>query len=279
MTTLQGSIVSAALALAISCQGRPPSPNVRPLPGPEPPAWGTPAWRLFLTHFTDSLESVDPFEAADTAAARGDFHLLGITAYSLEVPGLPPLWSSFDYPILTFPAGSDAIEGKEHSRYMGVTYAFAADYNSVILSHLGRTASEITRPRSRLRPRSVAGCFNLGWRAPAHAVQTRPLPTVLVLALTPHRLSSPHVDTWQFGDAHLLDHSDSVVALGEWNDNGDLVSTTLWSASGLLHLTFGVLGDSISGRATVEEWGLSEGNVMRTGRVYGSRGTCPSPSR
>ena len=259
---------TCALAIAFGCSHR-RSLDVRPLPGPEPPRWGTPAWRQYLTHVTDSLRTVDPYDAADSAAARGDFHLLAVLGYSLYVPALAGYPQSFDHPVFYFPAGSDAIEGKEHSLYMRVTSAYAEDYNSTILESLHRHPSRFALVKH------VAGCFSLTWQPPNGAAHANPLPTVLVLDSTPHKVSGQHLNTWQFGDASLSYFFDSVAASGEWGGANDSVTTSLWSRSGNNFFLFvGFTNDSLSGRATVLAWGLSKGNVMRTGRVFGSKIDC-----
>ena len=89
---------------------------------------------------TDSLTvySVDASRAqsdADVAAARGDFRLMAIQGYSLDVPGtdLRPDVAQDDYGLRIIEGGTDAYRSDEERRVNEAAYEYATDYNRRIL--------------------------------------------------------------------------------------------------------------------------------------------------
>jgi len=79
--------------------------------------------------------AIDPVREANSAIARGDFHLLAVNGYALIVPGLERDWPKYHHAIYVFQATSDAFEGEDHIRYSGVAYDYAKAYNAVVLAH------------------------------------------------------------------------------------------------------------------------------------------------
>ena len=124
-----------ALAFVAGC-GPSHAQIVRPLPGPEPPPWGTSAWHTYLRRQTDSLVARDPQRDADSAVSRGDLHLLAISGYALIVPGLKRNWASYGHPIYLFRATGDHLEGPDHITYSRAAYDYAKAYNAVVLAHV-----------------------------------------------------------------------------------------------------------------------------------------------
>ena len=110
--------------------------NVHPMPGAEPPQWGSPLWHAYLQRKTDSLLARDPRRDADSAVSRGDLHLLAVNGYALIVPGLDKNWPRYEYPIYVFPATGDHLEGVEHIAYSRAAYDYAKAYNRVVLAHV-----------------------------------------------------------------------------------------------------------------------------------------------
>ena len=107
--------------------------NSQMLPGLTPPAWGTPEWHAFVNRLADSLQAADPRCDAEEAAKRGDFHVLGLLGYDLQVPGLDH-WSKYKPGVYILPATSDAMEGLDHVAYMLVAHQYASEYNQTILA-------------------------------------------------------------------------------------------------------------------------------------------------
>ncbi len=108
------------------------------MPGAEPPKWGSAAWHDYLIRQMDSLRSRDPVADAKSAVARRDFHLLALSGYALNVPGLEREWPKYPHQIYVFRATSDALEGEDHMRYTGIAYDYAKAYNAYVLGQLPR---------------------------------------------------------------------------------------------------------------------------------------------
>jgi len=91
-----------------------------------------------------TVYSVEPATAradADSAARRGDFRLMGLQGYSLDVPGtdLPFDLVQREYGLRIIEGGTDAYRNDEERRINENAYEYATEYNRRILELRPRT--------------------------------------------------------------------------------------------------------------------------------------------
>ena len=135
--TVKMRVLLLASVLGLSCIAR-GAGQLQPMPGPNPPPWGSPSWHEYLSRQTDSIAALDPARQADSAILRGDFHLLALNGYALIVPGLERDWPKYRLGIYVFRATSDSFQGEDHIRYSRTAYEYARAYNAVILASARR---------------------------------------------------------------------------------------------------------------------------------------------
>jgi len=124
-------------AMIVSC--------VRPI-RVEPLTWTPPvapsdttAYARFLRAQLDSVRAANPTADAEAALARGDYRLVGIQGYSLQVPGLNPRdWerygSTYGFRVV---AGTDEItRSNDQWALQGAAYRYAQAYNRLVLQRL-----------------------------------------------------------------------------------------------------------------------------------------------
>jgi hypothetical protein len=115
-------------------------------PGASPPA-SAPACEV--DSLLLSLDHRDPVAEAKASIARENFVLLGVHAYTAEVPGVegdPGCWER-EVGVVWLPDTSDEIRCAEHGRLQGVARSFAEHYNRLVVeAYLRGAHSECVRP-------------------------------------------------------------------------------------------------------------------------------------
>ncbi len=137
MTARRPFPVAIACVLVAACAHGQSPLHVEPLPTIHLPESGSPQWNASLRHVRDSLVALAPDQEAERAVGRRDCHLLGVTGYTLMVPGLPYRnLPSYAYGVYVFPATTDAPVGKEQGDYQSTAIYYATLYNRAILQRL-----------------------------------------------------------------------------------------------------------------------------------------------